>query len=410
MKCYSVGGAVRDELLGLPVRDHDYVIVGATPDIMQEKGYFRINKKFPVFLHPNTQEEYALARTERKIAPGYTGFIFHIDPLITIEQDLARRDLTINAIAKDENNKLIDPFHGQHDLLHLRVFRHISNAFIEDPVRILRIARFSARFPEFSIIPETNYLMLKMVTSGEVQTLSGERIWKELTRGLMECKPSRMFEVLYKCGALAYVFPKLHIIWNISYIDEHYKKISNGIHIMQILDYAASQSYSLEVRFTVLLQNIIMKILPSVMDYKINLSHNMRCALKLIIAICNRLKVPIYYRDLAIMTIQEYNNIVYVFNLDPVMILNLFTRCNAFKKIQRFYKLLQAVECNLLYSDHSKKILFSQKKYLIYILQAILAIDTKTIALKCKKYSQNISKTIFIERIKIIKRCIMIIR
>ena len=207
-KAYVVGGAVRDALLGLPVKDRDYVVVGATPEQMQALGFVAVGKDFPVFLHPQTHEEYALARTERKTAPGYAGFAFHATAEVTLEQDLQRRDLTINAIAQDDDGTLIDPYGGRADI-DARVFRHVSAAFSEDPVRILRVARFAARFTEFSVAPETMGLMRQMVSSGEVDALVAERVWQELSRGLAEATPSRMFDVLRECGALARILPEL---------------------------------------------------------------------------------------------------------------------------------------------------------------------------------------------------------
>ena len=214
MRTYVVGGAVRDALLGLPVKDHDHVVVGATPEEMVSKGYRPVGKDFPVFLHPETQEEYALARTERKTAPGYKGFVFHTSPDVTLEDDLVRRDLTINAIARAEDGTLTDPYGGQRDI-EQRIFRHVSDAFAEDPVRILRVARFAARFSDFRVAPETNALMQRMVAEGEVDALVPERVWQELSRGLMEHKPSRMFEVLRDCGALARILPELNALWGV---------------------------------------------------------------------------------------------------------------------------------------------------------------------------------------------------
>ena len=212
MKIYCVGGAVRDELLGLPVKDRDYVVVGATPEEMLQQGFKPVGKDFPVFLHPRTHEEYALARTERKTARGYHGFDFYTAPDVTLEQDLARRDLTINAIARDSDGKLIDPFGGASDLK-ARVLRHVSAAFGEDPVRILRLARFAARL-DFSIAPETLALMRNMTENGEVDALVAERVWQEFARGLMESRPSRMMNVLRECGALARVMPELETLWD----------------------------------------------------------------------------------------------------------------------------------------------------------------------------------------------------
>src|SRR5256885_5337521 len=208
MKAYIVGGAVRDALLGVPVNDRDWVVVGATPDDMLAAGYKPVGQDFPVFLHPQTHEEYALARTERKTAPGYHGFTFHADPSVTLEQDLERRDLTINAMAQDADGRVIDPFGGRDDLRD-KVLRHVSPAFAEDPVRILRLARFAARFDDFAVAPQTLALMRDMVRAGEVDALVPERVWQELSRGLMERRPSRMFEVLRACGALARLLPEV---------------------------------------------------------------------------------------------------------------------------------------------------------------------------------------------------------
>src|SRR5450830_1884765 len=240
MHIYSVGGAVRDELLGLPVQDRDYVVVGATPADMLAQGYRPVGKDFPVFLHPRTQEEYALARTERKTAPGYKGFVFHTDADVTLEQDLVRRDLTINAMARAADGTLTDPFGGAQDI-NAKIFRHVSTAFAEDPVRILRVARFAARFPDFTVAPETNALMQAMVAQGEVDALVPERVWQELARGLMERQPSRMFAVLRDCGALARLLPELDVLWGIPQPEKHHPEIDTGVHVMLVIDYAARQ-------------------------------------------------------------------------------------------------------------------------------------------------------------------------
>jgi tRNA nucleotidyltransferase (CCA-adding enzyme) len=233
MRAYIVGGAVRDGLLGLPVQDHDWVVVGATPEDMLAQGFRPVGKDFPVFLHPDTQEEHALARTERKTAPGYRGFVFHTSPDVTLEEDLVRRDLTINAIARAEDGSLVDPYGGQRDL-QARVFRHVSDAFAEDPVRILRVARFAARFPEFTVAPETNALMRRMVELGEVDALVAERVWQELARGLMEQTPSRMFDVLRGCGALARIMPELDALWGVPQPPLHHPEIDTGVHMMLV--------------------------------------------------------------------------------------------------------------------------------------------------------------------------------
>jgi len=255
MNIYCVGGAVRDELLGLPIQDRDFVVVGATPEAMVKLGYRPVGKDFPVFLHPDTHEEYALARTERKTAKGYKGFQVHAAPDVTLEQDLARRDLTINAIAKSSNGDIIDPFHGQRDI-QAKVLRHVSTAFAEDPVRILRLARFAARFTEFSVADDTMQLMHEMVGAGEVDALVPERVWQELAKGLMEAKPSRMFEVLRSCGALARIFPELDRLWGVPQPPKHHPEIDTGVHVMMVIDYAAQQGFSLPVRFAALTHDL----------------------------------------------------------------------------------------------------------------------------------------------------------
>jgi tRNA nucleotidyltransferase (CCA-adding enzyme) len=241
MQVYAVGGAIRDELLGKPSQDRDYVVVGATPAEMEAAGYKPVGKDFPVFLHPRTKEEYALARTERKTAMGYKGFAFYCEPDVTLEDDLVRRDLTINAMAREVDadgnlvGPVIDPHGGQRDLA-ARLFRHVSEAFAEDPVRILRVARFAARFHEFSVATETVRLMREMVAAGEVDALVPERVWQELARGLMEAKPSRMFEVLRECGALARLMPELDRLWGVPQRADYHPEIDTGVHVMMVID------------------------------------------------------------------------------------------------------------------------------------------------------------------------------
>jgi tRNA nucleotidyltransferase (CCA-adding enzyme) len=238
MRTYMVGGAVRDALLGLPVNDRDWVVVGATPQEMIALGYLPVGRNFPVFLHPQTREEYALARTERKTARGYHGFVFHAEPNITLEDDLARRDLTINAMAQTDEGRLIDPFAGQADLRN-RLLRHVTVAFREDPVRILRVARFAARFADFRVADETLALMRQMVEAGEVDALVAERVWQELARGLMEHKPSRMFEVLRECGALARLLPEVDRLWGVPQRADYHPEVDTGVHLMMVMDMSA---------------------------------------------------------------------------------------------------------------------------------------------------------------------------
>jgi tRNA nucleotidyltransferase (CCA-adding enzyme) len=309
MKIYSVGGAVRDELLGLPVIDRDYVVVGAGPEEMARLGFKPVGKDFPVFLHPQTHEEYALARTERKVARGYHGFEFYAAPDITLEQDLARRDLTINAIARDEHGGIIDPFGGAADL-EAGVLRHVSAAFAEDPVRILRVARFVARFG-FAIAPETQALMRKMVEEGEADALVAERVWQEVARGLMERKPSRMFEVLRECGALARVVPEIDALF----------ETGGAAAALCALDAAAQTQGSLEVRFAALARSLD----PLAAE-----------------ALADRLRAPAACRDLALLAARHTNAIADAAQLDAETLLELFNDSDAWRRPERFDDLLAA--------------------------------------------------------------------
>lgn len=303
MRCYVVGGAVRDELLGLPVRDHDWVVVGATPQEMLDAGFRPVGKDFPVFLHPDTHEEYALARTERKTAPGYKGFSFHASPDVTLEEDLLRRDLTINAMARADDGQLVDPYGGQQDLA-ARVLRHVSPAFSEDPLRVLRVARFSARYEEFSVAPETLELMRDIVAAGEVEHLVAERIWQELSRGLIEKHPLRMFDVLRACGALARILPEL-----------------DGMDSAAVTC-AATQDAALEIRWACLLHHLDTNTARAVSE---------------------RIKSPNDVRDLAVLLTRE--NAALQATQTPATRLELLTRCDALRRPQRFHSLLAAAAC-----------------------------------------------------------------
>lgn len=263
---YLVGGAIRDALLGQSGSDRDWVVVGATPEALTAQGFLPVGRDFPVFLHPVTHEEHALARTERKSAPGYRGFVVHAAPDVTLEEDLARRDLRINAIALPEalaagcvkgvdTAALIDPFDGQGDLRN-KLLRHVTDAFREDPVRILRVARFAARFDDFTVAPETMALMRDMVAAGEADALVPERVWQELSRGLMEKRPSRMFEVLRDCGALAVLLPEVDRLWGVPQPEAHHPEIDTGVHLMMVLDTAARLGASLPVRFACLMHDL----------------------------------------------------------------------------------------------------------------------------------------------------------
>jgi tRNA nucleotidyltransferase (CCA-adding enzyme) len=343
MLIYVVGGAVRDDLLGLAVKDRDYVVVGATPEDMARAGFRPVGKDFPVFLHPQTHEEYALARTERKTAPGYRGFVFHCAPDVTLEQDLIRRDLTINAIARAEDGTLLDPFGGQEDIRQ-RIFRHVSDAFGEDPVRILRLARFAARFTDFCVAPETMALMRRMVADGEIDALVPERVWQEVARGLMEERPSRMLAVLRECGALARLMPELDALWGVPQPPQHHPEVDTGVHMMLVIDYAAARGFDLPVRFASLMHDLG-KGATRPEHWPSHHGHE-GAGVKLVEQLCLRLKVPNECRDLALMTAREHGNISRGADLRANTIVTLFERCDAFRKPQRFGQMLLAAECD----------------------------------------------------------------
>ncbi len=349
MKIYVVGGALRDELLGLSVRDRDYVVVGATPEQMAKQGYRPVGRDFPVFLHPHTQAEYALARTERKTARGYHGFQFYYAPDVTLEQDLARRDLTINAMARELDAKglpvgpVIDPFNGRVDLA-ARVLRHVGDAFAEDPVRILRLARFAARFADFTIADETLNLMRKMVVNGEVDALVPERIWQEIARGLMEVKPSRMFAVLRESGALARILPEVDALYGVPQRPEFHPEIDAGVHVMMALDYAATRGYALTVRFAVLVHDLGKANTPLEMLPR-HLGHEAR-SVTLLRPLCNRLKVPNACRDLAVLVAREHGNIHRSLEFGASALTRLLDRCDAWRKPERLVEVMQACEAD----------------------------------------------------------------
>ena len=379
MKIYSVGGAVRDQLLGLPVADRDYVVIGATPEHMVAQGYKPVGKDFPVFLHPQTHEEYALARTERKTARGYHGFAFHAAPDVTLEQDLARRDLTINAIAQDEHGTLIDPHHGAADI-QLRVLRHVSPAFAEDPVRILRLARFAARFASlgFTIADETLQLMRGMVANGEADALVAERVWQELSRGLMEANPSRLFETLRDCGALARVLPEVDALFGVPQTAAHHPEVDTFVHVMMVIDYAARQHYALDVRFAALTHDLGKGTTPRA-EWPRHIAHEER-SVGLVEKLCERLRVPAECRDLALVMAKQHGNIHRAAELRPATIVQILQSADAFRKPERFARLLQACE-----SDSRGRLGFNERPYpqaerMAAALKAAAAVDSGAIA------------------------------
>ena len=377
MQIYRVGGAVRDALLGLPVNDHDWVVVGATPQEMIGAGYLPVGRDFPVFLHPETREEYALARTERKTARGYHGFAFHAEPSVKLEDDLARRDLTINAIAQDTNGVLIDPFDGQRDLKD-RVLRHVTQAFREDPVRILRVARFAARFLEFTIAPETLELMREMVVAGEVDALVPERVWQELARGLMEARPSRMFEVLRQCGALARLLPEVDRLWGVPQRADYHPEVDTGVHLMMVLDTCARLGASLPVRFACLVHDLGKGTTPADVLPR-HIGHEQRSA-KLLRDVCDRLRVPAECRELADTVAREHSNIHRSTGIGPAAVVRLLERCDAFRKPQRFEAVLLACECDARGRLHFEESDYPQRLRLLAALQAAQSVATHEIA------------------------------
>ncbi len=377
MQTYMVGGAVRDALLGLPVNDHDWVVVGATPEEMVAAGYLPVGRDFPVFLHPETREEYALARTERKTGRGYHGFAFHAEPGVTLEEDLARRDLTINAMAQDGEGRLIDPFGGQMDL-RARVLRHVTEAFREDPVRILRLARFAARFADFSVAPETMELMRGMVDAGEADALVPERVWQELARGLMEHRPSRMFEVLRECGALERLLPEVDRLWGVPQRAEYHPEVDTGVHLMMVLDMSARLQASLPVRFACLTHDLGKGTTPASVLPR-HIGHEERSA-RLLKAVAQRLRVPTECHELADVVAREHGNIHRSDEFGAAALVRLLERCDAFRKPQRFADVLLACECDARGRLGFEEREYTQKARLLGALRAAQAVSTSEIA------------------------------
>jgi tRNA nucleotidyltransferase (CCA-adding enzyme) len=388
MQIYRVGGSVRDELLGLPVKDRDWVVVGATPEQMSAAGFLPVGKDFPVFLHPETREEYALARTERKTARGYKGFAIHTSPEVTLEEDLARRDLTINSIAvhgqwtlgngqNDAESGLIDPYGGRRDLRE-RVLRHVTDAFREDPVRILRVARFAARFADFRVAPETLQLMREMVEHGEADHLVAERVWQELSRGLMEDMPSRLFDVLAECGALKVLLPEVDRLWGVPQRADYHPEIDTGVHVLMVLDLSARLRAPLTVRFACLVHDLGKGTTPAEMLPR-HIGHEER-SVKLLRAVCERLRVPVDCKELAEAVAREHGNIHRSGDFSAAAVVRLLERCDAFRKPARFGEILLACEC-----DARGRLGFEDQPYpqgtrLAGALAVAQAVDTAAIA------------------------------
>lgn len=381
MKVYEVGGAVRDELLGLPVQDRDYVVVGATPEEMISLGFRPVGKDFPVFLHPRTHEEYALARTERKTEPGYKGFHVHASREVTLEQDLARRDLTINAIARGQDGSLIDPHGGVSDI-RAGILRHVSPAFVEDPVRILRVARFAARFEPFSIAPETLALMRAMVDNGEVDALVPERVWQEIAKGLMERKPSRMFYALRDCGALQRILPEVDKLFGVPQPKQYHPEIDSGVHVMMAVDCAAARNYVLPVRFAALTHDLGKGVTPPE-EWPRHIAHEAR-GVEMVKPLCQRLRVPNDCRDLALVTARFHGLVHHAFELRPQTLLKFLHETDALRQPQRFEVFLQACA-----ADACGRLGFEDRPYepaefLLQALKAAASVDAGAVARQCE--------------------------
>lgn len=379
MQIYLVGGAVRDKLLGLPVRERDWVVVGATPEEMVKLGYRPVGKDFPVFLHPETHEEYALARTERKTAPGYKGFVVHADPDVTLEEDLKRRDLTINAIAEAADGTLIDPFHGRDDL-DQGLLRHVSPAFVEDPVRILRVARFAARFAKwgFKVAHGTHALMKRMVENGEVDHLVPERVWAETLKALNEDRPARYFEVLHACGALAAVFPELEKLFGVPQPAHHHPEIDTGVHCLMVLDQAARLTPDPRIRFAALVHDLGKGETPA--DILPHHHGHEKRSVALVEALCKRLRVPNDFRDLAVKVARYHSHCHHAFELRAETLLRTLTDLDAFRRPERLEDFLLACEADIRGRSGFEAHDYPQAELFRKAFVAARAVDAKALA------------------------------
>ncbi|MDO5653967.1 MAG: multifunctional CCA addition/repair protein [Brachymonas sp.] len=394
---YRVGGAVRDHVLGLPVHDQDWVVVGASPQQMLDHGFLPVGKDFPVFLHPHTHEEYALARTERKTARGYTGFAVHAAPDVTLEEDLARRDLTINALAQAADGTLIDPYGGLADL-QAGILRHVTTAFAEDPVRILRVGRFAARFAGFSVAPETQQLMREMVTAGEVDHLVAERVWQELSRGLMESTPSRMVTTLRDCGALARILPEVDALFGVPQRPEFHPEIDTGAHLLLVLDMAAELQAPLAVRYACLCHDLGKAATPKDLLPR-HLGHEQHSA-RLACALGERLRVPTPCRELAQVVANEHGNIHRSTELNAAATVRLLERCDAFRQPERFADTLLACECDARGRMGLQNVAYAPRQQLWADLQHLLQLDVGAVARQVQTSGSSTASTPMGERIR----------
>ena len=400
MKIYRVGGSVRDELLGGEATDHDYVVVGATPEAMKALGYRPVGRDFPVFLHPDTNEEYALARTERKSGRGYHGFVFHAAPTVTLEEDLARRDVTINAMARGNDGALIDPYGGQADL-RAGILCHVGPAFIEDPLRVLRVARFAARFG-FMVASETEALMRTIVSKGELATLTPERIWQELSRALMEARPSRFFAVLRRCGALAQLLPEVDALFGVPQPPAHHPEIDSGIHLMEALDFAAGVHDSLPVRYAVLAHDLGKASTPQE-NWPRHIAHEAR-GVELAQALSERLRVPTECADLARLAARYHSVVHRCEELRPETLLDLILATDALRRPERLEGLIHACAADSLSRPGREHDVYAPAARLRHALQIVREVDAGAIA-AAHPGASNLPELIRGERVKALRQC-----
>ena len=380
---YLVGGAVRDQLLNLPVKDRDWVIVGATPQALLDLGYQQVGKDFPVFLHPQSKEEYALARTERKSGQGYTGFICDFSAEITLEQDLIRRDLTINAMAQDLQGNLYDPYHGADDLRQ-RILRHVSPAFVEDPLRVLRVARFAARYHHlgFTIAPETLQLMQTLTQQGELQHLTAERVWAETEKALNEKNPEIYFETLRQVGALAVLFPELDALYGVPNPAKYHPEIDSFVHTMMVLQQATLLSEQVDCHKSAVRFAAICHDLGKARTPKSNWPHHHgheKLGITPTRNLCKRLKVPSYYQQLAELTCEYHTHIHKIFELRPETVVKLFNTFDVWRKPLRFMEFLLVCFADTRGRKGFEHSQYPQQEFALALYQAALKVDVQSI-------------------------------